>query len=190
VIEHAEWKIHEELPAWKIGGVSIRGVIDRVERRGGEVRVLDYKTADEGKSPKTEHYSAVNARTNAMSVPGAAVFDLKGKTQRWKDLQLPLYCLAARQLYPDAETISCGYFNLPKAVEQTGIMPLPVTEELLEEAERCAGEVVGAITAGRFWPPAERVRYGAFEELLFDVPEETIDAAGLGAVEWMERIGK
>ena len=187
VIEHAEWKIHEELPGWKMEGVPIRGVIDRVERRGREVRVLDYKTADEGKNPKSEHYAAVSARTNAGSVPAAALFELGGRAHRWKDMQLPLYCLAARQLYPDATDISCGYFNLPKAVEATGIVPLPVTDELLGEAERCAGEVVRTIVEGRFWPPVERVKYGEFGELMFDVPEETIDPEEIG--DWRSEIG-
>ncbi|MEM7147718.1 MAG: PD-(D/E)XK nuclease family protein, partial [Verrucomicrobiota bacterium] len=185
-IEHAEWRIHEEIPDWKIGGVSIRGVIDRVERRGGEVRVLDYKTADAGEGPTGEHYTAVTKATNARSVPAAALFQLGGKLKRWKDLQLPLYCLAARELYPDVEVIRCGYFNLPKAVEGTGIAPLEVADELLEEAERCAGEVVQAILAERFWPPSEKVKYDRFGEFLFEVPGETIDATGLASVEWME----
>ncbi|MEM8954210.1 MAG: PD-(D/E)XK nuclease family protein [Verrucomicrobiota bacterium] len=188
-IEHTEWRIHEQIPDWTIEGVRLRGVIDRVERRGNKVRVLDYKTADSGDKPTGEHYSSVTRATDVHSVPAVALFRLAGKLKRWKDLQLPLYCLAARRLYPDLGAIECGYFNLPKAVDATAIEPMVVTDELLEEAERCAGEVVRAILAGRFWPPAANVRYDRFGPLLFDAPEKTIDATGLAEVEWMAAEG-
>jgi ATP-dependent helicase/nuclease subunit B len=52
----------------------------------------------------------------------------------------------------------CGYFNLPKAVGETGIQLWEsYSPELHASALRCAEGICGAIRSGDFWPPSETV---------------------------------
>jgi ATP-dependent helicase/nuclease subunit B len=75
--------------------------------------------------------------------------------QVWADLQLPLY---RRVLAAEAggAPVDCAYFNLPKAVGETGLRPwMGFTPELEASAWGCAQGVVTAIRRGEFWPPLE-----------------------------------
>lgn len=166
--------IHAELPLesllgepWKIGGVEIRGVIDRVDARGEERRILDYKTGDSPKRVAEAHLGKPlsEARLAAGWPAWQCWRDAKGKTGVWRDLQLPLYALAAREAWGcHPET---GYFHLAKAPDQcdyeawTGLTP-----ERLEEAAACAEGAIAAIGRGEFWPPREGGRYDDFGWLL------------------------
>jgi hypothetical protein len=83
-----------------------------------------------------------------------ATVALDEKTRVWTDLQLPLYerVLAAEF----GNGVACGYFNLPKAVGDSGIVLWDdFSVELRESAGRCAEGVTAAIRAGEFWPPRE-----------------------------------
>lgn len=142
-----------ELP---LSGMLVRGKIDRIERHAttGAVRVLDYKTSDAGSTPADAHFERLRP---GETPPDWAVVEVDGKLRRWSDLQLPLYWHALAQNFPGA--LSAGYFNLPKAAGETGIVLWEdYSPELQRAALRCASEVCAAIQAGRFWPPNENVR--------------------------------
>ncbi len=123
-----------ELPSGET--VSFRGRIDRVDRSGSAVRVIDYKT---GKR---------RAKDNSLAGGEA--------------LQLPIYLLAAAALYGwqkpgDAEAYS--YHLSPEGVETVLFSgdSWSQQEELLKEAVEIIYE---GIRAGRFFPyPGRNCRY-------------------------------
>ncbi len=141
----------------KIGGLDVRGKIDRVERHEGTgaLRVLDYKTSDAATPPQKSHLRLARPDDDVRPVwlrAGAG-----GRPQVWVDLQLPLYLRALATEFPGTP-ISCGYVNLPKAVGDTALVLWPELDESLQaSAHACADGVAAAIRAGIFWPPAEIV---------------------------------
>lgn len=154
----AGWIIEavEQPFAVEIGGLSVKGKIDRIDRNvdTGEVRVVDYKTSDTAVNPRQAHFRPVRADDSA---PEWARVTVEGKPRAWLDLQLPLYRHALAPTWGHA--IACGYFNLPKAVGQTALALWDdYTPELHESAMRCAEGVCHAIRAGEFWPPNEDIR--------------------------------
>ena len=154
----------EEKVTLDIGGIVISGKIDRVDQRGNEFRVLDYKTADSELIPAKQLFATVRDHTPDY----ALITDENGKQQAWGDLQLPVYILMLRQLFPEAESIKAGYFNLPKAVTNTGVRLWDTaTQTEIQSAENCLRGIVADISAGRFWPPTEKVKYDPFEKIIF-----------------------
>jgi ATP-dependent helicase/nuclease subunit B len=137
----------------EVGGLTVAGKIDRIERHAvtGAVRVLDYKTSDTAVSPPEAHWRAGRA---GGTEPEWMRYAGSGKPRVWADLQLPLYL---RALAPEfGENIACGYFNLPKAAGETGLALWEgCTPEVQEAGWRCAEGVCAAIRAGEFWPPRE-----------------------------------
>jgi ATP-dependent helicase/nuclease subunit B len=149
------WVIEEVERPFEIdaGGLIVSGKIDRIDRHEGTGarRVLDYKTSDKPVEPAEAHLRA--ARRTGETAAEFARVELEGKPRVWKDLQLPLYL---RALAAGGAAMECGYFNLPKAVGETGIQIWEnYTRELDAAAWRCALGVAAAIRAGEFWPPAE-----------------------------------
>jgi ATP-dependent helicase/nuclease subunit B len=72
----------------------------------------------------------------------------------WTDLQLPLYLEALAAEFGPA--VVAGYFNLPKAVGETGLHRWEEYDDAWRAAaRRCAEGAATAIAAGTFWPPAE-----------------------------------
>ncbi len=150
VIERAEEKF-----ALPLGGLEIRGKIDRIDRHepSGARRVLDYKTSDTAVAPAKAHLRPLRAGDERL--PGWMRVTLGGREHVWADLQLPLY-LRALGAEGAATAVQAGYFNLPKAVGETAVALWPeLGGELLAAAHACAEGVAGAIRAGEFWPPAE-----------------------------------
>lgn len=139
-----------------VGGLVVRGMIDRIERNEltGEWRVLDYKTRDRATEPKSHHVRELRNRADDESVPAFARFTIDDRTYAWRDLQLPLYLHALRSEF--GERVQCGYFQMPRAVTETAVVPWhDYGPEWQEAAWRCAEGVVAAVRAGRFWPPRE-----------------------------------
>ncbi|MGH7996267.1 MAG: PD-(D/E)XK nuclease family protein, partial [Opitutaceae bacterium] len=164
----AGWRIEavERKLKLAIAGVEIVAKIDRIDRHRdtGAVRVLDYKTADAARDPEQAH---LRPRRADESPPDWALCRVAGSqsgrrrsgnpTRIWADLQLPLYRHALAAEFPELGL--CGYFNLPKAAGAGGFAWWdPYPPELQESALCCAEGVCGAIAAGRFWPPNERIR--------------------------------
>jgi len=148
VIEQVERKFELAL-----GTIIVSGKIDRVERNpgAGTVRVVDYKTSDQGVSPLAAH---VRSARRAETAPDWARFAVDGKELVWTDLQLPLYLEALAG--EGGGTAVGGYFNLPKAVGETALgLWEGYDAKWRAAARRCAEGAAAAVSAGIFWPPAE-----------------------------------
>ena len=155
----AGWRIEqvERKFTLGIGGLLVSGKIDRIERNEatGAVRVLDYKTSDAAANPLEAHFRS--PRGDEEAHPWLAC-TIGGRIRAWADLQLPLYRHALVAEYPGA-AVTCGYFNLPKATAGTGLaLWEDSSAELQAAALRCAEGICGAVRAGEFWPPSEKVR--------------------------------
>ncbi len=159
----AGWTIHavERAFTCPVGPVTVTGRIDRIDMHDttGLVRVLDYKTFDQTKTPQATHVRRMTAREAEAPPPGHARFTSPdGDDLVWTDLQLPLY---RRALAPEfGEAIELGYFNLPKAATETSINLWAGFDRAWQEAaDRCAEGVAAGIAAGVFWPPSEDLDY-------------------------------
>ncbi|MBA3849177.1 MAG: ATP-dependent nuclease subunit B [Opitutus sp.] len=143
----------------EIGGRTVVGKIDRLDRHEttGAWRVIDYKTSDTAQSPAEAHLGA--PRRDGES-PDWALAPADGRPRAWLDLQLPLYLHALPRLGIATDgRVACGYFNLPKAIGDTGLVLWDEwTPELQESALRCARGVLAAVRAEKFWPPNEAIR--------------------------------
>jgi len=166
-----------------LDGILIRGTIDRIERNSetGSVRVLDYKTSGKAKEPSKVHWGAFREERDAEIAPEYARLsagDVKKRiTQRWLDLQLPLYAWAIEGEYDTK--LDVGYFSIPSMGTNTGVSLLtPFSVEIMALAMECARGVVKDIMAERFWPPAEKLKYDNYESILFDQPESTASKPG------------
>ena len=71
----------------QIEGITVRGVIDRIDERNGRIELIDYKTADSPKTPQQAHLAAVARKVPPAHLPKAAFFAHNHKTYRWTDLQ-------------------------------------------------------------------------------------------------------
>ena len=179
--------IHTELPLaaliegpWTLDGLEIRGVIDRVDARGEERRIIDYKTSDSPRPVAEAHLGRrLSAARLAESWPAWQLrHDAKGDAYAWRDLQLPLYALAAGQAW--GRHPETGYFHLAKAADDCRYEPWPgLTPELLAEAAACALGVIAGIRAGDFWPPREGGPYDAFGWLLDGDAASAVDPSAL-----------
>lgn len=136
-----------------LGRLQVRGKIDRIDRHDdGRVRVIDYKTSDRPVAPLAAHVDTVRAED--LSRPDWLRLEIDGRAKRWVDLQLPLYRRALAAEF--GSELTCAYFNLPKAIGESGVVDWPEGRpELQAAAERCAAGVAAAISAGEFWPPVE-----------------------------------
>jgi ATP-dependent helicase/nuclease subunit B len=174
VIEAVERKFQLE-----IGGLTISGQIDRIDRHEvtGEIRVLDYKTSDQAARPESAHLR--KARRDEPAPEFARCSPDGEQIMVWSDLQLPLYLRALAADHPGP--VSCAYFNLPKAVGETGIVRWDdYTPALAEAAWHCAEGVAAAIRAGEFWPPNENMdeRYDDFAALFHHGVAASVDGEG------------
>ena len=180
--EHARgavegWEVigAERVVEAEVGGVPIRGRVDRIDRhrRTGEIRILDYKTSDRPREPEKEHLAPLREGREWCEAPGT------GRRRRcWADLQLPLY----QALLGDVtgEGVSVGYFCLPKGVDETGVRVWRGFDaDLAASALECAAEVVHRIGEGIFWPPAATGMPDDYGELFYAAPELVFDARQL-----------
>lgn len=162
----AELEITERLAGWRtervewsfsvpIGPLTVTGKIDRIDRHeDGRVRVIDYKTSDTAADPLSKHLGSLREEDAAR--PEWLRVMHRGKERRWIDLQLPLYRMALAPEY--GSDLTCAYFNLPKAVSETGLSGWDAEDDALQEAaEACAQGVAAAITAEAFWPPVDQL---------------------------------
>ena len=181
VIDRVEWRFPQS-DAFKLGGLRIRGKIDRIDRHEGTgaLRVLDYKTSDSPVTPRDAHCRRLGRLPPGGMIPEFARFFADGREQAWVDLQLPLYLWALEQergRATPAGGVTCGYFHLPKAVGETGVKLWDgYTPEWQAAALRCAGSVAAAIGAQRFWPPAETVDFDEFAALFHRGTADSVGA--------------
>lgn len=180
VIERAEWKFAVDL-----GGLEVRGKIDRIDRNEltGAWRVLDYKTSDTAVPPPKAHLRLF--RVGDEAAPAWMHVTLDGRDYVWTDLQLPLYLRAFELEGLAGGPVSCGYFNLPKAIGETGIVVWSeLSPALRAAADACADGVAAAIRAGEFWPPKEiAADRDAFATLFHHGAEDSVEWTASGAAD-------
>lgn len=171
---------------WQIGGMAIHGRVDRIERHPENgLRVLDFKTSSFDGTKKDAiqkaHLSGIPRGQTPESLPAWMLAEAKeGNLSRWIDLQVPLYCLALGQRFPNTP-ITAGYGLIGKAVEAVGIdLWTDLDSSLLTSAQICAEGVVQSIRDGIFWPPATKApEWDNFSDLLFPSASEAIDSSSL-----------
>ncbi|MBM4444321.1 MAG: hypothetical protein FJ020_03320 [Chloroflexi bacterium] len=149
----------------EIEGMVIRGKIDRIDRHreDGRIRLLDYKTSEQPQTPEEAHISSL---PRDREIAEHATLTLNGVQRRWTDLQLPLYAILLSSEPDFPGRCELGYFNLPKALPDTGpVIWESFAAHLLQSARACAAGVIRDIRSRTFWPPAPRVRYDDFEGL-------------------------
>jgi ATP-dependent helicase/nuclease subunit B len=151
-----------------IGGIRVIGKIDRIDRHrdSGRLRVIDYKTSERAVTPAKAHLAGAN-----REVPVYARIDAGGKPATWINLQLPLYRMLLEAEGHFTGPMELAYFNLPRAVRETGVSPWDTWDDaLFESAVQCALGVIADVSARRFWPPAPRVQYDEFAGLFVGDP--------------------
>jgi len=177
---HAEVTIDELIGSpFLVNGMPIHGRIDRVDARGAERRIIDFKTHDTRRSVAESHLGRSLNPAKAAEWPAWQLHPgEKNRSHAWRDLQLPLYALAARQAWEVVPEV--GHFHLTKAVADCGYDPWStLTLEVLSAAEGCAAAVVEAVRRQEFWPPRET---GPFDDFAWMFPggiEATIDPINL-----------
>jgi len=173
----AGWEITGSETDFKksLDGMSVIGRIDRIEQNQntGAMRVLDYKSSNNGDVPAKKHWKRFKAgRDDAL--PEYARFELAGKEHVWLDLQLFIYAWALGEM--DRDDLELGYFNLPAVGADTGVALItPDETDVRQAAIACARGVVADVDAGRFWPPATNLKYDDYEDILFSQPEMCAD---------------
>ena len=144
-----------------IDGVEVRGRVDRIDRHRetGVIRILDYKSSDTADTPGKAHWGAPLDDAEPYSLLQVG----KGQ-KRWRDLQLPLYQLMLAPDWDFSSGVELGYFNLPKAVGDSGVRVWDAIEESHKSAANvCAEGIVRDIVKCRFWPPRSVAKYDPFE---------------------------
>lgn len=177
------WEIlHAELDIrGVIGGVEVRGRIDRVDRHreSGRARLLDYKTSDRGGGPGPAHLGPAPADRDYREY---ALIEVAGRQRRWTDLQVPLYAILLPSGTDLTGPFELGYFNLPRALGDTGVVPwADAPANLLESARNCAEGVIGDIRDRRFWPPEQTVTIEEFASIFPGHPARCIDGEAFQA---------
>jgi ATP-dependent helicase/nuclease subunit B len=178
VLAEVEWRF-PQAPPLVLGGLVVHGKIDRLDRheQTGAWRLLDYKTSDKPASPREAHCRLARRAI----APGFARFAVNGRDREWLDLQLPLYLWATASRFPEAVG---GYFNLPKAVGETGIVLWSDYDRAWHDAAlRTADAVARAIRAGCFWPPTENMENDDFAELFYRGAAESVVTDWAGGAE-------
>ncbi|MCK9357516.1 MAG: PD-(D/E)XK nuclease family protein [Dehalococcoidia bacterium] len=180
----AEAQAEEAAQGWEIvlcerdielslGGMQVRGRIDRVDRHreSGVIRILDYKTSDTPRPPGDLHLAAAKDDT-----PLHVRVQVGEKAKRWTDLQLPLYVQMLAPQFDEGARITSGYFNLPRQTDGTGVQVWDeLTDGMLESAAACAQGVVADIQRRRFWPPAAKPQHDDFEGLFSAGIDKCVD---------------
>jgi CRISPR/Cas system-associated exonuclease Cas4 (RecB family) len=116
------------------GPMKLRGRIDRIDTRGEETMVFDYKTGDAGRSPEDTHRDK--------------------SSETWSDLQLPLYRHACRWIKV-GKSVQVGYIVLPKSEDKVGEKIAAWNEEMFEDARQEAMRIADLVRREQFWPPQE-----------------------------------
>lgn len=149
-------------------GVTLVGTIDRIDRRGEELRVIDYKTFSKPAKPQEKHLGPFR--------DGAPEWTRADGKKAWTNLQLPLYALLAPGIF-GGTNVQCGYFVLPEVADQTTLLLWDGLDELLGPAHECARRIVAGIQNGEFAPNRRAPAYDDYAQLFYDDPVEIVSFA-------------
>lgn len=177
------WKDRER---WQLnrGGFTISGRIDRIDinRNTGAIRIIDYKSSDTATSPDKAHMKQRKGDVPEWNLFRQVKETAKGATAKdsqWIDLQLPIYALIYANGKKVPENLEVAYFNLPKAISQTGVYVWDgFGPQHVESAEKCLDGAIESIAKGMFWEPAPKVRYENFGALFNNEIEKAFDLEG------------
>jgi ATP-dependent helicase/DNAse subunit B len=103
----------------QIDDYLVNGVIDRVDSNGEDFVIIDYKTSKESSSAK----------------------------QALEDIQLVLYCMAAKKLYGKTPKLVGWWF-----LRQNKKIMVQLTQENTEKVKNKIGQIVSSIRKGDFHP--------------------------------------
>lgn len=171
--EMINWEMKNE---GEMEGMIIRGKIDRIDRhrQTGRVRVLDYKTSEKASKPEEVHFGPLSKDREWLEY---TTVEVSGRQRRWADLQLPLYAILLSSSQELQEPFELGYFNLPRAINDTGVVLWEdFSADMLGSADRCARGVINDIRNRRFWPPSPKTWHDDFEKLFVSYPALCINA--------------
>lgn len=130
-----------ELQLYDGRSLALSGRIDRIDQRGSEYVIFDYKSGESVKQPRAAHQ----------------------KKDQWIDLQLPLYRHLADHLGLKGQ-VQLGYVVLPRDTKKVQHLLADWTEEELEAADQTAKEVAANVLDEKFWPPSPDVQEKHFPE--------------------------
>lgn len=123
----------------------LRGRIDRIDRHeDGHWLILDYKTSDTAKKPKSAHF--------------------KPRSTGWVDLQLPLYRHLAEPVGVSGD-VRTGYFNLPQSGSACGVDVASFTEAELDQADDLARRILANVRHGKFDERSDSVDFDDFASI-------------------------
>ena len=155
-----------------VGSAVVVGKIDRIDRHRdhGTLRVIDYKTG-KVRAVESEHRQKIIASTvvpahlgNDSPAIHGGVVNGKPVDFLWRNLQLPLYAMAVRDR--DGSVPTPCYFTMGATAADVAIHEWTDFSLVdLAAARACCEWIVSQITAGVFWPPAEKIRYDDFAVL-------------------------
>ena len=145
-IRHVEWKPANGAFELMVDDrpMLVRGRIDRIDYHPATNAwaIWDYKTGEDVSNPATAHLT---------------------KDGLWRDLQLPLYCLLAKELLGDQAPQEIGYIAISREPEKIGFMPLGEWgkgvefEKGVESALETIVDVVRRVRKGDFFGDDEFV---------------------------------
>ncbi len=181
------WKIVdvERKVELEIEGAKVVAMIDRIDRHreSGQLRVIDYKTGkvDSVEKAHRKQLRPTSTLAEHLSLECPAVYqgEEKGKPVDflWLNLQLPLYAQAV-VLRGEALPTPC-YITLGTTEDKVKLLAWTDFETAdLDAAVECTHWVVEQISAGVFWPPAEKLTYDDFAILAAGktLPEMVVQA--------------
>ncbi len=144
-------------------GITISGIIDRIDFHPEfGFRIIDYKTHDKPEPPAKTHLGTAREGREMIQL------QLGRYLKQWIDLQLPLYrWLSASEPRVDASRpLEVLYFNLPKAVQDTGLESWKDEKDLQGEAETCLRTVIKLVKDEVWLPSSDIKRFDNFTPLL------------------------
>jgi ATP-dependent exoDNAse (exonuclease V) beta subunit len=166
-----------------LDGMPISGMIDRIEEHPKlGLRILDFKTKKKPTPVRKAHLAEIKGAERDREFPDWALLDYgpKAKPHRWTNLQVPLYCLALTERFPNRQLLA-GYVQLGQAKGDIALdLWSDLDDDLLASARDCALGVIANVRARHFWPPNESPKYDDYRSLLFGDPAKAIQSSELG----------
>ncbi len=177
----AGWEIKyvEERMSMTFCDVELNGIIDRIDYNEtlDQWMVWDYKTGKDALDPKKAHCLPNDKRSPCPEhLEGAEEFQLmalaasnrvKESAHTWTNLQLPLY--AAWLQKEKGVQAGVGYISMMATRHEVGFRPwVNYREDYSDGALAAAGKVAELLKENTFWPPAKKIKYDDYEELVDD----------------------